>query len=316
MLLIAVGLTSSMLSAQFRYRPSGRNMGGENYHFAYVSGGMGYSSMVENLNEVDPSGGFGWNLGAGYEFRNNGFWLSLGIGVGQNNSPAQVSWANDVVYDQYRGIDRNGNRFMPVFHDLQQQDSYQLTFVDIPLLLGYYRSGFYIGVGPKVGFGVRSKTRSMGTYELRGRYESYASDLYNIPEMGYTTYDFKEESTLQMSPLISICGEVGYDVLSLVWTKNPMCNILKIGFYFEYGLNTLLQPLTQSEHLVIKGELPRPGKEYDMTQTGFRPYLGSCTTDNPMVFPFYTGLRITYMFGGSQEGGRKMMHKGCQCYDL
>lgn len=315
-LLLAV-LAATTVSAQFRYRGYTRGMmGGENFHFAYLSFGVGYSSLVENLPEMDPTGGFGWNVGAGYEYRNNAFWLSIGLGVSQHHSTADINWEEDIVFKQFKAIDRYGNGFTPVFHDVKQADTHEITFVDIPLLLGYYTKGFHVGVGPKVGFGAQSKLHTSGSFELRGRYEKFAEDIYGIPDRGFTNYDYEGESKLQMIPEISLCGEIGYDVLSRMWTKNPMCHILKVSFYFEYGLNSLIQPLNKNEHLVIDGKVPVPGREYNLTKAGFQPYLGSCTTGNPMVFPFYTGARITYMIGGSQHGGRKMMHQGCSCYDF
>lgn len=48
-----------------------------NVHYFSVSGGLGYSTLLENIPELSTMGGFGGTFSFGYELRASQFWLNI-----------------------------------------------------------------------------------------------------------------------------------------------------------------------------------------------------------------------------------------------
>ena len=61
-------------------------LNGDNYHFGYVSGSMGYSMLQMSTSSAVSKGALGGSLGVGYEFRNSGFWTSVGVQISMHRS--------------------------------------------------------------------------------------------------------------------------------------------------------------------------------------------------------------------------------------
>ena len=300
-LAVAVMMLSSMAaSAQYR---GGYGSGGDNYHFGYLTGGVGYTSLQAAVPDFTPKGGVGGFVGLGYEFRNNGLWLSVGAQFGFHRSKAEIT---DMQTNDLNGYDQQGKE-ITLHYDLTEKDQQRWTFVDIPIMVGYYFHGFHIGIGPKVGYALSSKVRSEGTYNITATYNLYNGVMADMPNHNYTNYEYSSDGKANLNPLISIVGEVSYDVLSTVSTRSTLCNILRVGFYFEYGLNNLVSPNSSNQRIEII--------DNDATKVKVNPYLASGLTESHRVVPFFTGLKITYLIGGSKTVRYGGYHKGCHCYN-
>lgn len=288
--------------SQYARRYGSYNSRGDNYHFGYISGGVGYTSLQSQVPDLVPKGYVGGLVGLGYEFRNRGLWLSVGAQFSLHNSKAEM---DGFRFDQ-SGYDTQGKE-VTLHYSIDEKDQQNWAFIDIPILIGYYFHGFHIGAGPKIGYAVSSKVKSEGTYTLSATNELYGIEFSDMPQHGYTTYDFKNTSNANLYPLVSIVGEVGYDVLSSVETRSLICNILKVSFYFEYGLNNLVKPVSTNRRVEINPN--------DATDIKVNPYLAAGMTQSHRVVPFFTGLKITYLIGGSRSARAGGYHKGCHCYN-
>lgn len=303
-ILVALLLAGSVLPADARYfRRAGNTKGlnGDNYHFGYITGGLGYTSLQEEVPDFTPSGDLGGIVGFGYEFRNNSLWISAGLQMGFHRSKAAL----ELYKYNCSGYDTQGKE-VTLHYAIKEQDRQKWQFIEIPIMIGWYFKGFYIGAGPKVGYSLNSSIVSEGEYELSATNELYGIEFKNMPEHGYKTYSFEGEHVASLKPMISIIGEIGYDVLSAVPTRSQICHVLKIGFYFEYGLNSMVEPVSTNKRVEVTPT--------DATSARINPYLASGMTEKYRVVPFYTGAKITYLIGGSRTARASGYHRGCNCY--
>lgn len=295
MLLLWVGLLPA--HAQ---RHTSHGLDGDNYHFGYISGSVGYSMLHLSSADAVSKGQCGGLIGLGYEFRNSGLWTSVGAQLSFHHSSLLV----DEYTRDYTGADTQGKE--AIFHyRVNQRDDMDWRFIDVPILVGYYVQGFYVGGGAKLSYALAPKTQSTGTYNLSATNKEYNVTFENMPDRGYTDYDFSSETDNRLNVGVSVIGEIGYDLLSSVGTRSTICHVLKAGFYIEYGLN----------NFVALRDTPQPNilpQSSNATQATVYPYLNTFAERHRTV-PFYAGFKLTYLIGGSRTA-RAGFHHGCMCY--
>lgn len=299
LLILLLGVTPTQAG---KYRNSGSlGLDGDNYHFGFISTTAGYTMLSVGDPNIHPNGGWGGNIGLGYEFRNSGLWTNVGLQLSRHVSSITL----EKYQENFQGKATNGDP-ATFYYDVEQVDKHQLYSLDIPVMAGYYVKGFYAGGGLKVGYYVSPKTNTTGIYELSAKHEQYTVVFHHMPEWGYGFYQFDQTHKTQLKPQISLIGEIGYDLLSSMPTRSTICHILKLGFYFEIGLNHMAQTSTLA---------PVVPKSENATSAQINPYLNSRVEKGDRVAPFLTGLRLTYTIGGSRTAHAGRYHHGCQCYD-
>lgn len=278
---------------------------GDDFHFGYISGSVGYSMLQTTIQNAMPEGSVGGAVGLGYEFRNSGLWANLGVQMSFHRSSLLV----DPYTVSKPGQDTQG-KAVTLLYRVNQMDKIEWNYIDVPLLAGYYVRGFHVGAGLKISYALNPKTTSSGTYNLGGLYDGYEKVIENVGH-GYQEYEFKNTVKNQLNVGVSLIGEIGYDLLSSMPTRSRICHVLKLAFYFEYGLNTQLRGwdgAPQERVAPNSPALPTPA-----TNVTINPYLN--TFDPPKrAVPFFTGVKLTYMIGGSRTA-RVGMHHGCMCYN-
>ncbi len=302
LLILAMGLLSTPAGAKYYKRAGGGHKNNDSYHFGYINGGVGYTSLDCGVPDLKVTGSVGGFVGIGYEFRNNGFWLSVGPQLGFHRS--------EVSMDQYtedrRGYDTQG-KSITLHYTINERDQQEWQFIEIPVLIGWYFHGFHIGAGPKLSYSINSTVTASGQYEVSATNDLYGIEFKDMPEHGYTTYDFSCKHQATLRPAISLVGEIGYDVLSSVPTRSQLCHILRVSFYFEYGLSNMVVPSSSNTRISVNPQ--------DATQVDVYPYFASGMTESYRVVPYFTGVKITYLLGGSKHARAGGFHKGCQCYN-
>ena len=306
MLLIVVGMILAVSAqGQSWKRHHSAFEDGDDFHFGYISGSVGYSMLQTTIQNAMPEGNVGGAVGLGYEFRNSGLWANLGVQMSFHRSSLLV----DPYTVSKPGQDTQGKAVMLQYR-VKQTDKIEWNYIDVPLMAGYYVRGFHIGAGIKISYALNPKTTSSGTYNLGGLYDGYDKVIENVGH-GYQEYEFKNTVKNQLNVGVSLIGEIGYDLLSSMPTRSRICHVLKLAFYFEYGLNTQLRGwdgAPQERVAPNSTALPTPA-----TNVTINPYLN--TFDPPKrAVPFFTGVKLTYMIGGSRTA-RVGMHHGCMCYN-
>lgn len=302
-------------SVSAQYRRHNNNAGGDNYHFVYVGGSAGYSMLQNDVPNVISRGAAGGLMGVGYEFRNSGFWISVGAQVSFHRSTLFVSDmeflpSEDVRYSNATFYDTQGKEIYPRY-TVSQTDKLKWTFLDVPIMLGYYVYGFYVGAGAKLSYALSPKVETTGDYHFSARYVLYPEIGTEVGH-GFGHYDYPSAmQSIVLKPSCSIIGEIGYDLLSSVSTRSLTCSVLKLGFYFECGVSPLVTPSADYVHYSFDVQ---SNGGYDLTRLQINPYLPTVVSEAGLIVPFYTGVKLTYMFGGSR-GARAGFHRGCQCYN-
>ena len=295
------GMLSSELQAQAWRRHRSVFDAGDDYHFGYISGSVGYSMLQTAIPNAMPHGNVGGSVGAGYEFRNSGFWANVGAYVSFHRSSLLV----DEYIRDFEGLDTQGKA--TTFHyRVNQVDELEWNFLDVPVMLGYYIRGFHIGAGVKVSYAINPMTYAAGTYNLSATNHNLGATFENMPDRGYTDYPCDSRVSNRLNVGAGLVGEIGYDLLSSMATSSRVCQVLKMSFYFEYGLNNLPKEWETPEQAV------EPDVN-DATKAVIHPYLN--TFAKPLrTVPFFTGVKLTYMIGGSRTA-RVGFHHGCMCYN-
>lgn len=303
-LLLLVSLPSW---SQYRRRRGGL-ADGDHYHFGYVSGHVGYSILDTHATGVMPMGNVGGGVGVGYEYRNSGLWANIGVQYSMHRSELRL---DPYTADHAGKMRLTGSTVLPgtMHYDVQQTDKIEWNFIDVPILFGYYTHGFSIGVGLKLSYALNPVSLTKGTYELSFSPNLYDATYKNMPERGLTTYEFETKQANRLNISAGLIGEIGYDLLSSVPTNSRLCHVLKLSFYFEYGLNNSNKGGDKSRF-----ELPAPDDngEARAKNVVFNAFLN--TENSPArTVPFFAGAKITYMIGGSRTA-RSGFHHGCMCY--
>ena len=309
-----IGFVASPVSAQSFRNRRGSFEGGDDYHFGYLSGSVGYSMLQTSLTGAMPQGNVGGSIGFGYEFRNSGFWANVGGQISFHRSKLmidQYDTRDEANQDPYQGYD---TQFEPTtFHyRVNQVDEMQWNYLDVPVLVGYYVRGFHIGAGVKVSYALHPMTRTTGTYNLSATNRVYDITFEDMPDRGYTDYEFRQLVENQLKVGASLIGEIGYDLLSSVPTSSRICHVLKIAFYFEYGLNSQLRGWDIPQKRLELITYDKRGL-IDARMATINPYVNTFTKPSHTV-PFFTGVKLTYMIGGSRTA-RVGFHHGCMCYN-
>lgn len=281
---------------------------GDHYHFGYISGHVGYSLLDTRASGVIPVGNVGGGIGLGYEYRLSGLWANIGVQFSMHRSKLQL----DPYTIEHEGKLRDGALLREgiLLYDVNQTDEIQWNFVDVPILFGYYTHGFHVGAGLKVSYALNPKTHTIGTYNLRFRPNNTDAIIENLPDRGLMEYAFEVEQANRLNVGVSLIGEIGYDLLSSLPSHSRICHVLKMSFYFEYGLNNYNKGDEKARF-----ELPTPDEHGEAKATGviFNPYLNTAAGSLRTV-PFIAGLKLTYMIGGSRTA-RAGFHHGCMCYN-
>jgi len=307
---------AALLLATFPMSSYARNSRGNgdkaaNYHFGYLSAAAGYTSLSQNIDNLSTKGSFAYLVGAGYEFRRTSFWLS--VGAQYLHEQATIQLEQDIKLEH--GLDDQGKEVDYYRYNTWQKDVITLQTIDVPILLGYYYNGFYVGAGAKVGLSIASTIGVTGNYELSAKYKHMDEEFHHVGWL--TDYNVPEQKfDYAVPPQFSILGEIGYDLLSSVPTNKAVCHVLKLGFYFEYGLRSIRGTETM-DPISINGASIQEAREkqYDVRKVTINPYYLSEATLNKRIVPYFVGVKLTYMIGGNRYA-TGTWHKGCQCYDF
>ena len=273
----------------------------DNYHFGYVSAGAGYSSLSYRSGNISATGSLGYLAGFGYEFRRHHMWISAGLQFEQLSSRIKV---NEYSYTPpVGGMDDLGRTVKEYHYTINQEDQQNWMSLDIPIMIGYYNNGFYIGGGIKVAFPIHSSGTVKGNYDIDAVYERYIGTVSDMHY--YKSYPYQGSSdSYTLRPMVSLAGEIGYDFLSLLSTNDRLCHMLKLGLYFEYGLRSVkTSPLAES--LTINPQ--------NITDVKINPYFATEKGTSGWTVPYLVGVKLTYMIGGSRSA-TATWHRGCQCY--
>ena len=283
LLLIAAGLVSINVNAYNRsvYRNHHTTIN----HFLTVGASAGYSNLIENYNDLSTVGTIGGLAGIGYEMRiNEHFYWSLG---------AELQWVKaNATYELAKQsmpiIDTQGKPAI-MYYQFDPITEYQrIMYVQVPVMVGFYERGFYLGGGIKVGLPVLSGVHQLSSYSTSVTYNEYVGEFGGMPEHGYGKYTLDQEEKLAAQIKVSVAAEIGYDVLSSYRRSNAgVRHGLRIAAVCEYGLNNVVGAQKTSEMFEVSPE--------DATIVSVKPFYQTHSMTGHSINNLYAGIKITWI---------------------
>lgn len=206
-------------------------------HFFTLGGSAGYSTLFENVPELKTLGSLAGTINFGYEYRIKGFYMTFSAELQyfSATSTFNISGTDKLIYDT------QGKQALMHYDFDQSLDKQSFLFVNLPVVLGYYYRGLYLGAGAKIGYCIHAKESTTLLYSTSATYQQYIDDFASMSDHFYTTYSSSVTENLNSKYKLSAIAEIGYDILTYSREINHTNRSgLKISVVAEYGLNNLI----------------------------------------------------------------------------
>ena len=297
-LLVTVALLcqSNPMSAATKFKTPSRQRT-QVEHLITAGASVGYSTLLENYDDLETIGKVGGTFGVGYELHFNKFLFSAGL-------EAQYVTA-DATFElpdmQRKIIDTQGKPATMNYAFEPVEEAHRLLYVSIPVMVGTYYEGFYFGLGAKVGLAVSPMTNMNVKYETSGIYGEYIDDFSGMLNNGYGSSKYISGYKNEKMPIRgSVIAEIGYDVLDHARKMdNRQRNGLRIAAVCEYGLNNTFNTKEPAESVVINKD-----NANDVTVL---PYYQSHDISGHRVSNLYAGIKVTWTFSCSPTGPNRVI---------
>ena len=277
-----IGLLSPIENVSAKYHA---RLAYKHLHYVSVYGSIGYSLLLDDYYDMQNIGNVGGLIGVGYEFQYKGFWFTSGL---EAQLLTSASLFNISGTDK-KMLDSQGKSMLYHYEFNRSYDAQSLLYGNIPLLLGYYFRGFYIGAGAKVGYCFYSQEMTDLTYTTSGTYDQYIEDFAQMANHGYSTYYTNAHATIESGLKFSVIGEIGYDMFSWLREYNHTKHLgLKFSAYAEYGLNNILSGTSDVPLYSINSDNP--------TELILQPFYASRAGNAHRVIPLYVGFKVAWSF--------------------
>ena len=254
-------------------------------HFLTLGGGVGYSTLFENIPEIASFGSVAGTIELGYEYRIKGYWMNLAVELQylSGTSTFNISGTDKYIYDT------QGKQALMHYDFDQSLDRQDFLFMNLPIVLGYYYRGLYLGAGVKVGYCICARETTTLQYSTSATYQQYIDDFESMSDHFYTTYSSSVSENLNSKYKLSAIAEIGYDVLAYSREMNQTNRSgLKFSIVAEYGLNNFINTNT---------ELPLYSfNEQNAAELLIHPFYNTNAAQSYRIHPLYVGMRISWIF--------------------
>jgi hypothetical protein len=216
----------------FNLNAAKRDMGLTNSIAIHLGGG--YPFVFDDFAETTNFGLYSANFGVSYMFRlYNGFWFDAGLEYQKQAamSTYNMSGTDALVYDT------QGKEMMFHYKFNSTSDYQYFDAINLPIVIGYFNNGFYIGAGPKIGLCVSVMEKSRINYTTSSSYNQYIDDFEGMPNHYNATYISECKEKLLPSLKLSAVFEMGYDFLIKLNTENY--HTLKFSLFGEFSMFNL-----------------------------------------------------------------------------
>ena len=255
------------------------------HHYLTLGGSAGYSSLIGKIPKLSTNGNIGGAIDFCYEYRIRGFWLNIGAEIQylSASSSFNISGTDKMIYDT------QGKQAL-MHYDLDQSiDKQEFVFANIPVVLGYYHNGLYIGAGAKIGYCIRASETTSLKYTTSATYSQYIDDFGSMSDHYYTSYSSFVTENLNTKYKISVIAEIGYDVLAYPRQINhALRSGLKLSAFIEYGLNNIIK--TNQEQPLFSFN------ENNAAELNIHPFYNTNAAQSYKIHPLYVGMKITWIF--------------------
>ena len=269
-------------------------------------GSGGYSSFIKNtptlssignsvgdalqgINVGDPNklasvGSIGGEFGVGYELSIKKFILQTGVGYQYLNASLQLQ---DSLHNLML-LDSEGDIFRGYFLFSENNDSYQMGSVTIPLLLGAKFNKIYFLAGVKMGINISTVSTHKSKIRSYADYAQFIDVFEDMPNHGLLTWNERNNRSMKLDPSYMASVEFGYLFKSKP-SKGLSVNY-RIAAFANYGLNNIKPTSTVNQELILS-----------KSPITYQPYLNSVLLSqeyrNTKFNPLFAGMKLTVVLG-------------------
>ena len=197
-----------------------------------IYGGYGFTGLHCNAIAGNTTIGFGGQYGLGYRYF---FGRAFGVGMHVAYAQYRTGFSAENIDLAYRAKDIEGAEFDFRSRVSGYEETQDVAFLQIPVLLHLQIGNFYLSGGVKAGiplFGHYSGTAS--ALKNSGYYSEDDYEYTTQKFMGFGTFnDISSEGDFEykLAPVFSVTFETGLKV------KLGYAPSFYFGFYMDYGLN-------------------------------------------------------------------------------
>lgn len=263
-------------------------------HLVTAGASIGYSTLLENYDDLITTGSVGGTVGLGYELRVNNFLLATGVDAQFVTANASFELPNippkPIIDTQGKHAEMN-YMFEPI------EEAHRFMYVSIPVMVGAYYKGFYFGVGAKVGLPINPITKLSYNYETTGTYDKLVDDFANMDAHGYGPHSGVKQYKNKNVPVVraSAVLEIGYDVLCPVRRMDDkQRNGLRIAAVCEYGLNNMVNTAEAATSSIMINK-------QNANDVTVLPYYQTHAISGHHVNNLYAGIKLTWIFDFSKQ---------------
>ena len=255
-----------------------------NRHNIVLWGSAGYSNLLNDAVAVRSSGGIGAAIGVGYEWHRNRFMLQTGAEFNLHNS--KLALDDFIAYFDMLDSDNPREEYIGIFEYSGSMDKYTMSYVNVPLMLGFQWERFYFLAGAKAGFNIQATSQVTTTLETAGLYFDAIEPFRNIPGRFYTREVEENPNSLKLGLNTVASAELGF-YLGDRATKNK--TRYRLAVFCDYGLMNIDLNKPKENLLLIE--------PYISHQPVMNSFVKSDIFRNSHLNTFYAGVKFTVVFG-------------------
>jgi hypothetical protein len=164
-----------------------------------------------------------------------------------------------------------------------------LMYASVPLMVGYYKNGFYAGLGVKIGIPVLSRITLSYSYTTSATYSDYIEDFEDMFNHNYGLYQTSNRSSIDAMIKYSGVAEIGYNLLSKASRGlQDSHHGFRVAAVCEYGFNNVLTPKESSVLYEINPQ--------NASQLTINPYYFANMKKGQFFHPLYVGVKLSWTF--------------------
>jgi hypothetical protein len=255
-------------------------------------GSAGYNNLPNNADGVNALGGVGASVGLGYEWHRNSFILQVGGEFYRHSSLLAL----DDFDRTFRLLDKeellNGREewYNETFYYSENRDKYTLSYVNIPLMLGFQKNRFYFLAGAKFGFSLQAQSQTTTTLRNTGKYDYSIDEIENIPGRFFSREETGRLHDLSFGFNTTASAEMGFYFGS---RENNSRTKYRLALFADYGLLNI-NPHKSKEEILLYDPM-------NFQRPELNSFVKSSVFSDKTLNTFYTGLKLTVVFGLRQR---------------
>lgn len=278
-------------------------------HYLNAWGNLGYSSLLNNMEEVKPLGSYGLGLGIGYELQVKKFHFNTGLEFDWLNSTSQI---NDFTVSRSMEEPYPTMSYHYLFSDMKEVQN--AGYLNIPILLGYEFGRYYAMAGVKAGLGFIGNYKSKSNLTIYATDSELIEDLNEMPNHHLSTQKgLSGDGKLSFNMNMALSAEIGINLDEWLAVKprpvrrgqRPRPKTFKESLHYrasifaDYGLlnvnNFNKNKINYGENSPQNGVIPEFIAD-DPNVRKINTVLGSKNAEYASVNPLFVGVKFTILY--------------------